>query len=229
MYDHIKIGDLTLSQINDLVTHGVCPCCKSVLCSTEEAYKCSTCEWERQRVNRRLPIVNDNPRISLVVAMDDNNLIGKDNKLPWYLKEDLRYFKDLTQGHYVLMGGNCHNSIGFSLHLRTNIVITHNRQHVASRRGCILAHSIEEALGLSRKEEEVFVIGGSEIYKQFLPIADYLYITHIKASFEGDCYFPSIDYTEWEEVSRVRNPRGESFPHPFDFISYKRKHFNVEY
>lgn len=128
--------------------------------------------------------------ISLIVAMSSNSVIGKDNKLPWSIPEDLRYFKDITTGHTVIMGRKTYESIGKALPNRRNIILTQNRDFLAE--GCTVVHSVNEVWQLFNREEEIFVIGGSEIYHLFLPFASKLYITQIHAEIEGDTFFPAF-------------------------------------
>ena len=140
--------------------------------------------------------------ISAIVAIARNNVIGKDNQIPWYLPADLSYFKRTTLGHYVLMGRNCFRSIGRPLPKRTNIVITRNPFFTAD--GILVAHSIDEALGMALEggEEEVFILGGGEIYRQSVDLWDKVYLTEIDIRPEGDVFFPELDPSEWRETWR---------------------------
>lgn len=154
--------------------------------------------------------------VSLIVAVSRNGVIGKDNKLPWHLPEDLKRFKALTMGHPILMGRKTFESIGKPLPGRTNIVITHQKDFAG---GTLTAASLDDALKITEKEEEVFVIGGAQIFKHALPAADKLYLTLIDREVEGDTFFRWAP-SEWQEVSR------EDFltaPLPHSFITYKRK------
>ena len=138
-------------------------------------------------------------RLSIVVAMDDNRLIGKDNKLPWHLPADLAYFKKITIGKSILMGRKTYDSIGRPLPNRRNIVITRNTNIVIP--GCEVVSNIEQALSITKDEPEVMVIGGASLCEQLLPDVSRLYITKIEGSFDGDVYFPNYDKSEWHEVS----------------------------
>ena len=131
--------------------------------------------------------------LSLIVAASRNGVIGAGGKLPWHLPADLQRFKKLTMGHPILMGRKTFKSIGKPLPGRTNIVIT--RQEGFQACGAAVAHSLEEALQMCEKEAEVFVIGGAEIYKQALPLADKIYLTRVEQDFEGDTFLPAIDKT----------------------------------
>lgn len=144
--------------------------------------------------------------ISAIVALSKNNVIGKDGKLPWHVPEDLKRFKALTSGHVVVMGRKTFESIGNPLPNRTNIVITRDPDYLAE--GIIIAHSLQEALDISKKEElktfdtsknEIFIIGGGQIYEQAMPVTDKLYLTIIDEEIEGDTFFP--DYSEFSKVT----------------------------
>ena len=139
--------------------------------------------------------------ISLVVAMDKNNGIGLNNKLLWKIPEDMKHFRRLTMNGIIIMGRKTFESIGHPLHKRTNIVLSRTLQKLE---GCYVYPSLSELLHdyeQASSEEEVFVIGGEEIYIQFLPFADRLYVTHVDASFDADAHFPTIDTDKWEMVS----------------------------
>ena len=138
--------------------------------------------------------------ISLIAAMGKNRVIGADNSIPWKLPQDMKRFKELTTGKPVVMGRKTFEAIGRMLPNRTNIIITRDRNYKAE--GCVVVHSTEEALKAAHKNQEFMIIGGAEIYKQFLPIANRMYLTFIDKNFEGDAYFPEYDKNEWKEVSR---------------------------
>lgn len=157
--------------------------------------------------------------ISIIVAIARNYTIGSANSMPWHLPEDFRHFKQVTMGKAVIMGRKTYESIGRPLPGRRNIVITRNADLLIE--GCEMATSLDEAIALCDPTEENFVIGGGEIYRQAMPIADKLYITHIDAEFEGDTRFPTIG-PEWREIAREEFPCGEKFPHPFAFVDYVR-------
>ena len=158
--------------------------------------------------------------ISLIWAMDQNRLIGKENNLPWRLPADLANFKRITSGHPVIMGRKTFESIGKPLPGRKNIIISRNKD--LKIEGCDVAHSIEDVRSYSEKDE-VFIIGGAEIYNTFLPIADKLYITEIEESFEGDAYFPEFDLLQWRLVSKVQGVSDEKNPYGYCFEIYERK------
>ena len=158
--------------------------------------------------------------ISIIVAIAENGVIGDKNALLWNIKEDMRRFRTTTMGHPVVMGRKTFESIGRPLPKRTNVVITRGDSEFE---GCIVAHSIEEAVKMFSPDEEVFIIGGAQIYKQALPLADKLYLTVVHRNYEGDTSFPEIDYSEWREVAREEFERGEEYDGAFTFIDFIRR------
>lgn len=161
-------------------------------------------------------------KISSIVAVAENGVIGKDNDLPWRLSEDLKFFKKTTSGHHIIMGRKNFQSIGFPLPKRTNIILSRNPFFIVSN--CLVAESIEEALNiaLTNGEEEVFIIGGAKIYEQTMDIVDTLYYTEVHAEPEGDVYFPEIDWTQWELESSVSHNADEKNMYPFTIKVYNR-------
>ncbi|MDQ3192333.1 MAG: dihydrofolate reductase [Bacteroidota bacterium] len=158
---------------------------------------------------------------SFVVAVAKNNVIGKDNTLPWHLPADLRFFKNLTTGHHMIMGRKTFDSFGKPLPNRTSVVIT--RQNDYQPEGCIVVHSIEEAIKVAAVEEEIFIIGGSEIFKQTMPIADRIYLTRIHEDFEGDTIFPELNKEEWELKEKQDFEADEKNKYSYSFCIYERK------
>ena len=158
--------------------------------------------------------------ISIIVAVAANNVIGGENKLLWHIKEDLQRFKSLTSGHAVIMGRKTWESLGRPLPNRTNIVITRNSDYKPE--GALVASSLEAALELAEQDDEKFIIGGGEIYRQAMAIADKLYITHVECSYEGDTTFSEISAEQWRVVEEVRFERGEKYEYPFRFTDYER-------
>ena len=160
--------------------------------------------------------------ITFLVAMDKNRVIGRENQLPWHLPEDLKYFKRVTMGHPIAMGRKTHDSIGRILPGRENIVITRQTDYQCD--GCTLFYSVEDFVENCRnKDEEIFVIGGAEIFKEIFAFADRLYITYINEEFEGDTFFPEFDLTEWELLSCEKGIRDDKNPFDYDFRIYNRK------
>lgn len=152
---------------------------------------------------------------SIVVAMDEQRVIGKDNQLIWHLPADLKRFKEITMGHSMLMGRKTFDSIGKPLPGRRSIVITRKNIEIP---GCLVVHSIEQALENCKDEEEVFIIGGADIFKQTLSIADKIYLTIVHHCFEGDTYFPMIDEVIWKERNRIRFEADGKNPYAYSFI-----------
>ena len=160
--------------------------------------------------------------ISCVVAVANNNVIGKDNDIPWYLPADLKYFKKITLDHHILMGRNCYHSIGRPLPKRTNVIITRDPFFIASN--CLIAHSIDEALELAfdNGEKEAMIIGGGTIYKQTQELWDTLYITEVDLNIDGDIFFPTLNYDEWKLVSEESHEPDEKNEYPYVFKKYER-------
>ncbi|MBO5716695.1 MAG: dihydrofolate reductase [Alistipes sp.] len=158
--------------------------------------------------------------VSIIVAVAQNGTIGDKNSLLWHIKEDMRFFRTTTSGHAVIMGRKTFESLGSKpLPKRTNIVIT--RQDVEFE-GALTAHSLEEAIRMAEGDEEVFIIGGAQIYAQALECADRLYLTLVERDYEGDTSFPEIDYRYWQLVAEERHERGEEFESPFSFLTFDR-------
>lgn len=165
-------------------------------------------------------------RTALIVAMARNRVIGRNNALPWYLPEDLRYFKRVTLGKPVIMGRRTHESIGRALPGRQNLVITRNPDWQGE--GVAVTGSLEEALRRARAQaeidgvEEVVVMGGSQIYADALPLTDRLYITEVHAEVEGDTWFPEMDWDQWEEIEREDFEASDNNPYPYSLVVYDR-------
>lgn len=164
--------------------------------------------------------------ISMIAAVATNQVIGKDNDLVWRLPDDMKYFMETTKNHFVIMGRKNYESIPHKyrpLPNRTNIIITKQKNYQAP--DCIITNTIEEALDYCNEhnQEEVFVIGGGQIYAQSLPLAHKLYITEVKEYFEGDTFFPEFDQRQWDELSRKHHNIDDRHKHAFDFVIYKRK------
>jgi dihydrofolate reductase len=157
--------------------------------------------------------------ISLILAMDKNRVIGIDNRMPWHLPADLAYFKQMTLGHPVIMGRKTFESIGKPLPGRQNVIITANKDY--QKEGCVILHSIDEALAFCL-DKDVFVIGGAQIYQDFFPYADRLYLTFIDEVFPGDCFFPEIDDKTWKLVSKIKGERNEKNPYDYYFLVYEK-------
>lgn len=163
---------------------------------------------------------NTNGAISMVAAMARNRIIGSGNRIPWRLPADMAHFRRTTMGHSILMGRKTFESIGKALDGRRNIVLTSNRQYKAE--GCDIVHSVEEALE-RYGNEELYVIGGAEIYRLFMPYADKLFMTEIDQDFEGDASFPEIDLEEWAVTGCREGEMDEKNKYPHRFVVYERR------
>ena len=158
--------------------------------------------------------------VSIIVAIAQNGTIGDKNALLWHIKEDMRFFRTTTSGHPVIMGRKTFESLGSKpLPKRTNIVITRAEREFE---GALTAHSLQEAIRMAGDDEEIFIMGGAQIYREALPVVDRMYITHVGRDYEGDPVFPEIDYSKWKLVDVVRYERGEEYEYPFEFRTYDR-------
>lgn len=165
-------------------------------------------------------------KLALIVAQSVNRVIGRENKMPWHLPEDLQYFKRVTMGNAIVMGRKTFESIGRPLPGRTNIVVTRNADYQAA--GVEVVHDLATALSraedlaLINGNEELLVIGGSELYHQALPAAERLYLTQVHAEVEGDAFFPALDMHEWQEVGREDYAADERNPYAYSFLVLDR-------
>jgi len=158
-------------------------------------------------------------KISMIVAMSENLVIGKDGKMPWRISSDLKRFKNMTTGKIVVMGRLTYESIGKILPNRTNIILSSNKEYNVA--GAIVLNSVEEVLKFCKDETEIFIIGGNNIYKLFENFADYIYVTKIKAVLDGDTFF-TIDLEKWDLLSTVKVEREEKDEYETDFLFYNR-------
>lgn len=166
------------------------------------------------------------PRIALIWAMARNRVIGYRNTLPWRLPVDMQHFKALTTGHPVLMGRKTFESLGRPLANRVNVVITRDPGYAPT--GCLVAHSLDQAIELAQQHlaadgQEIFVIGGADLYRQMLPRADRLYITQVEAKVEGDAQFPDFDWEDWHEIERRQQAADDRNPYACTFLTLERK------
>lgn len=159
--------------------------------------------------------------VSIIVAIARNGVIGDKNSLLWHIKEDMRFFRTTTSGHAVVMGRKTFESLGSKpLPKRTNIVITRADREFD---GALTAHSLEEAIAMAAGDEEIFIIGGAQIYAEALRLADRIYITYVDCDYEGDTSFPEVDYSQWKLVASEGHERGEEYEYPFEFRTYDRR------
>lgn len=156
--------------------------------------------------------------LSLIVAISANRVIGINNTLPWHLPEDLKRFRALTTGHHIIMGRKTYESLNRLLPGRTTVIVTRNPDYRIE--GALIAHSLQEAITLCGNDEEVFLIGGAELYKDGLQLADKLYITEIKASYEGDAFFPEFELAGWELTSREAHSTPQGLD--YEYLIYQR-------
>jgi len=159
-------------------------------------------------------------RISIIVAMAQNRAIGINNTLPWRCPEDLKHFKALTMGHHMIMGRKTFDSIGKPLPGRTSVVVTRNPE--LNIDGCIVVHSLEAAIAASSGDEEIFIVGGAELYAQAIPLAHTIYLTEIQQEVAGDAYFPALNPNEWHEVARDTRTQQSPQPLSYHFVTLQR-------
>ena len=157
--------------------------------------------------------------ITIVVAIASNNAIGKNNQLLWHLPKDLKHFKELTSGHTVIMGRKTFDSVGKPLPRRRNIVVT--RQNIQID-GCEVVNSVDAGLALCNDDEEVMIVGGAEIYRQCMAIANRIYLTVVHQSFDADTFFPEIDYGKWAAVAHENHQIDEKHAFAYSFITLER-------
>ena len=159
--------------------------------------------------------------ISMIVAVSENGVIGKDGDIPWRLSADLQRFKHLTMDHHLVMGRKTYESIGFPLPNRRNVIVSRNADFEAQ--GCEVVASIDAALELAKEDDEVMVMGGASFYEQMLPDVDRLYITQIEGSYAGDAYFPNFNRNEFVESFRESHQPDEKNQHTYHFTILDRK------
>ena len=159
--------------------------------------------------------------LSLIVAIAENYVIGKDNNLIWHLPADLKYFKNLTMGFPIIMGRKTFESIGKPLPGRTNVVVTRNSSFKAE--GCLVVNSLNEAIEKVKHFEKAFIIGGEQIYRKALDMADMLYITRVHHTFDGDAFFPEIDPGKWLLTACTDHQPDEKNAYAYSFQTYSRK------
>ncbi len=160
--------------------------------------------------------------LTLIVAVSENQIIGKDNDLVWDLRTDMKRFKALTSGHHIIMGRKTFESFPKPLPNRTHVVITRQKDYAVPE-GVIVVNSLEKAIEIAKADEQPYIIGGGEIYKQALPYADKIELTRVHGNFVGDTYFPEIDLNEWVETHREFISKDEIHAYDFSFITYKKQ------
>ncbi|MDC0007861.1 dihydrofolate reductase [Flavobacteriaceae bacterium] len=158
--------------------------------------------------------------VTLIAAASENNIIGKDNKLIWRLSDDLKHFKELTKGHFVIMGRKTFESMPKALPNRTNVIITRKTDYKAEN--AIVVNSLEKALKVAENDNQPFIIGGGEIYKLSIEIADRIELTRVHTSIEGDTSFPEINLEKWQEVKNEKRLKDEKNEYDFSFLRYDK-------
>lgn len=159
-------------------------------------------------------------RISIIVAMAQNRTIGINNTLPWRCPADLKHFKSLTMGHHMIMGRKTFDSIGKPLPGRTTVVVTRNPELKID--GCIVTHSLDQAIAACAGDEEIFIVGGAELYAQALPLADTIYLTEIQQDVSGDAHFPVFNQQQWREIAREPHTQETPQPLTYHFVTLQR-------
>lgn len=158
-------------------------------------------------------------KLSIIVAIAKNNVIGIDNTLPWHLPEDLKRFRVLTMGHHIIMGRKTYESLGRLLPGRITVIVTRNQEYKVE--GALVAHSLEAAISLCKNDDEIFLIGGAELYQDGLRLSDKLYITELELQVNGDAHFPQYPAEEWEPISRETHTSEQGIN--FSYVTYQRK------
>lgn len=156
-----------------------------------------------------------------IAAAAENNALGKDNKLVWHLPDDFKRFKQITSGHHIILGRKTFESFPKPLPNRTHVIITRNKNYKAE--GCIIVNSIEEALKIVPKNEDTFIIGGAEIYRQSLHLSDKIELTRVHTTCEADAFFPEIDAEEWKITNEEFHPKDEKHNFDFTFLTYVKR------
>ncbi|UOB18870.1 dihydrofolate reductase [Abyssalbus ytuae] len=159
--------------------------------------------------------------ITIIAAAAENNALGKDNDLVWHLPDDFKRFKQLTTGHFIIMGRKTFESFPKPLPNRTHVVIT--RQTDYNPDGCIVVNSMEKALELAKDDPQPFIIGGGEIYKLGLPYCNKIELTRVHASFDADTFFPEIEEGKWTLIQSTHHPKDDKHKYDFTYLTYSRK------
>lgn len=159
--------------------------------------------------------------LTMIAAAAENNALGKDNDLVWHLPDDFKRFKRLTSGHHIIMGRKTFESFPKLLPERTHVIITRKEDYNAD--GAIVTNSLDEAIRVSKLDMQAFIIGGGEIYKMAMDVADKIELTRVHANFDADTYFPEIDSSKWKLLNEQFHPKDEKHKYSFSYLSYERK------
>ncbi len=160
--------------------------------------------------------------VSLIVAMSKTGVIGDRGRIPWHLPAELQRFKHITMGHHIVMGRKTWESIGRLLPGRRSVIVSRNPDYAVP--GAIVADSLRAAIAICLYDEEIFVIGGAELFREALPVAERLYLTVVDAELPGDTVMPEIDFHEWQATETEAIPADDRNPYPFRFTRYERRH-----
>lgn len=160
-------------------------------------------------------------KVTMIAAAGENNALGKDNDLVWHLPDDFKRFKNLTTGHYIIMGRKTFESFPQPLPNRTHVVMT--RQMDYKPEGAVIVHNLEDALKIAKDDSQPFIIGGGEIFKMGLDQTDRIELTRVHGDFEADAFFPELDLSKWELVSSVYHGKDERHKYDFTFLTYDRR------
>ncbi|TGV02461.1 dihydrofolate reductase [Flavivirga rizhaonensis] len=177
---------------------------------------------ESEHYNESINKKEKTSELTIIVAAAENDAIGKGNKLIWHLSDDLKRFKSLTNGHHIIMGRKTFESFPKPLPNRTHIVITRQSDYQAPE-GVIVVNSLEDAINAAKNDPQPYIIGGGEIYKQALLLADRIELTRVHEDFEADAFFPEIDTSVWKETANIFHTKDENHEHEFSFLTYERK------
>ncbi|WP_242202805.1 dihydrofolate reductase [Aestuariivivens insulae] len=177
---------------------------------------------EQSETTNKTKTSKNTPELTIIVAAAENNAIGKDNQLIWHLSDDLKRFKALTNGHHIIMGRKTFESFPKPLPNRTHVVITRQENYPVPD-DVIVVNNLDDAIDASKNDPQPFIIGGGEIYKQAMGIADKIELTRVHENFEADTFFPDIDETQWKEVAHSLHDKDINNDYEYSFITYKRK------
>jgi dihydrofolate reductase len=167
-----------------------------------------------------------NNKISLIAAISENHVIGRNNRLPWSIPADLENFRKITHGKPFVMGRNSYLSEDVLLSTYKTIILSHD-QDLKLKLHCYITNNIDGALKFAKDEPEIFILGGERIFRQFMPLANYIYLTIIHATIDGDAFFPEINDADWREVSRIFHQKDSRNFYDYSFVEYTRKNFRI--